>query len=81
MSAIFPPRTQMAATQMAARPAPPPASRETVDVTRQQVRRLLESSESFGQLSPQKREELAKGMVQIASYLAEPDGMRLKHEQ
>mgnify|MGYP003561969128 CR=1 FL=1 len=76
MSAIFPP-----STQVAARPAPPPASRETVDVTRQQVRRLLESSESFGQLSPQKREELAKGMVQIASYLAEPDGMRLKPQQ
>lgn len=76
MSAIFPPRTQTAA-----RAAPPPTSRETVDVTRQQVRKLLESSESFAQLSPQKREELAKGMVQIASYLAEPEGLRLKPEQ
>lgn len=76
MSAIFPPRTQAAA-----RPASSPVSREAVDVSRQQVRRLLESSESFTQLSPQKREELAKGMVQIASYLAEPDGVRLKPGQ
>ena len=75
MSAIFPPRSQAAAR------AAPPASRETVDVTRQQVRKLLESSDSFAQLSPQKREELAKGMVQIASYLAEPEGLRLKPEQ
>jgi hypothetical protein len=75
MSAIFPTRTQPAAR------APLPASRETVDVARQQVRRLLESSDSFNQLSPEKRETLAKGMVQIASYLAEPDGMRLKPGQ
>lgn len=76
MSAIFPHRTQAAV-----RPPSPPASRETMDVTRQQVRRLLESTESFSQLSPQKREELAKGMVQIASYLAEPEGIRLKPGQ
>jgi hypothetical protein len=76
MSAIFPPRTQAAA-----RPAPPPASRETLAVARQQVRRLLESSDAFNQLAPDKRESLAKGMVQIASYLAEPDGVRLKPEQ
>ncbi len=76
MSAIFPPRTQAAA-----RAAPPPASRETLDIARLQVRKLLESSESFNQLAPDKRETLAKGMVQIASYLAEPDGMRLKPEQ
>lgn len=76
MSAIFPPRTPTAA-----RPASPPVSRETLDISRQQVRRLLESSDSFNQLSPEKRETLAKGMVQIASYLAEPDGMRLKPEQ
>ncbi|MES2669949.1 MAG: hypothetical protein V4673_05935 [Pseudomonadota bacterium] len=75
MSAIFPPRTQAAA-----RPAPP-ASRETLDVARQQVRKLLESSDAFTQLAPDKRETLAKGMVQIATYLAEPDGVRLKRGQ
>ncbi|MFZ5636459.1 MAG: hypothetical protein ACOY82_07700 [Pseudomonadota bacterium] len=76
MSAIFPPRTQPAA-----RAAAPAANRETLDIARQQVRRLLESSDSFNQLSPEKREALAKGMVQIATYLAEPDGVRLKPSQ
>lgn len=75
MSAIFPPRTQRAA------PAAAPVSRETLDVARQQVRRLLESSDAFNSLSPDKRESLAKGMVQIATYLTEPDGVRLKPEQ
>ena len=76
MSAIFPPRTQAAA-----RPATPPVSRETMDTTRQQVRRLLEKTQAFTQLPVDKREELAKGMVRIASYLAEPDGIRLKPGQ
>lgn len=76
MSAIFPPRTQPAA-----RAAAPAANRETLDIARQQVRKLLESSDAFNQLSPEKRESLAKGMVQIATYLAEPDGVRLKPSQ
>ena len=75
MSAIFPPRTLRAA------PPAAPVSRETLDVARQQVRRLLESSDAFNSLSPDKRESLAKGMVQIATYLTEPDGVRLKPEQ
>jgi hypothetical protein len=72
MSAIFPPRTQAAA-----RAVPAPASRETLDTARTKVRSLLESSQAFDDLSADKREALAKGMVQIATYLAEPDGMRL----
>jgi hypothetical protein len=72
MSAIFPPRTQAAA-----RSVPVPASRETLDTARTKVRSLLESSQAFDDLSADKREALAKGMVQIATYLAEPDGMRL----
>jgi hypothetical protein len=77
MSAIFPTRSPAVA-----RPShPPPTSRETLDIARQQVRRLLENSGSFNQLAPDKRESLAKGMVQIASYLAEPDGVRLRPDQ
>ena len=77
MPAIFPPRMQPAARAAAA----PAASRETLDIARQQVRRLLENSDAFNQLTPEKREALAKGMVQIATYLAEPDGVRLKASQ
>ena len=75
MSSIFPNRTP--ASTASATPQP---SRETLDAARQQVRRLLENTESFNRLSPEKREALAKGMVQIASYLAEPDGVRLKQQ-
>ncbi len=72
MSAIFPPRAQAAACAV-----PAPASRETLDTARTKVRSLLESSRAFDNLPADKREALAKGMVQIATYLAEPDGMRL----
>jgi hypothetical protein len=74
MPSIFPSTAQQAAR----RPGP---SREALDVSRQKVRRLLESTDSFAQLDPDKREALARGMVQIASYLAEPDGIRLKPDQ
>ena len=74
MPSIFPSTAQQAAR----RPGP---SREALDVSRQKVRQLLESTDSFKQLDPDKREALARGMVQIVSYLAEPDGIRLKPEQ
>jgi hypothetical protein len=77
MSAIFPPRTQPAARAASA----PVASRETVDTARRKVRAMLESNDAFGQMAPEKREALARGMVQIATYLAEPDGIRLKPGQ
>lgn len=77
MSAIFPSRTQPAARAAAA----PPASRETLEVARRKVRTLLESNGAFGELAPDKREALARGMVQIATYLAEPDGIRLRRDQ
>ncbi|MGN6153609.1 MAG: hypothetical protein ACTHOH_16630, partial [Lysobacteraceae bacterium] len=77
MSAIFPPRSQPAARAASA----PVASRETVDTARRKVRALLESNDAFGQMAPEKREALARGMVQIATYLAEPDGIRLKPGQ
>ncbi|QDH70458.1 hypothetical protein [Marilutibacter alkalisoli] len=76
MSAIFP-KSAPAARATAA----PMASRETTDVVRRKVRQMLEQAESFQELAPEKREALAKGLVQVGSYLAEPDGVRLKPNQ
>src|SRR5690348_15047539 len=73
MSSIFP-RT----TPAAARAAAPVASRETHEAARFAVRDLLERAQSFNELAPEKREALAKGLVQIGSYLAEPEGVRVK---
>lgn len=56
---------------------PPPASRETVDATRQAVRTLLQRSEAFNALDEDKRRKLANDLVQIGTYLAEPDGLRV----
>lgn len=70
-SAIFPP----------AAPAAPLASADTHLAARRAVRELLERSQSFNELAPDKREALAQGLVRIGSYLAEPDGLRLKPEQ
>jgi hypothetical protein len=74
MPSIFPSTAQAA-------PRRPGPSRQALDVSRQKVRQLLENTDSFNALEPDKREALARGMVQIASYLAEPDGIRLKPEQ
>ncbi|SFL19022.1 hypothetical protein [Lysobacter sp. cf310] len=70
-SAIFPPSARPTA------PAPT-ASRETHESARLAVRDLLQRSQAFNELAPEKREILAQGLVRIGSYLAEPDGMRLK---
>lgn len=65
-----------------ARPAAPaPVSREAVDATRQAVRQLLQRSEAFNALDEDKRKKLANDLVQIGTYLAEPDGVRLKAAQ
>lgn len=79
MSAIFP--KSAPAARAAAAKAQPIASEETTRAARQTVRALLERAQSFSELSPEKREELANGLVRIGSYLAEPDGVRLKPEQ
>jgi hypothetical protein len=73
MSAIFP-RTGTAARSAAT----PPVSTETLQVARHKVRSMLENNEDFRRLDPAKRETLAKGLVDIATYLAEPDGLRLR---
>lgn len=41
------------------------------DLVRAEVRALLEASPAYGGLSPAPRRELAQGMVQLGSYLAE----------
>ncbi|QNH19954.1 hypothetical protein HEP73_00852 [Xanthomonas sp. GW] len=74
MSSIFP------RSVPAARAAAAPASRETHEAARLAVRDLLQRSQSFNELPADKRETLAKGLVQIGSYLAEPDGVRLKRQ-
>jgi len=57
------------------------ASAETHNAARVAVRELLEKSDAFQQLDPGKRQALAQGLVEIGSYLAEPDGLRLAPEQ
>jgi hypothetical protein len=74
MPAIFP------RTVPAARVAKPAGSDETTTAARIAVRQLLERAKNFHELAPEKREALAKGLVQIGSYLAEPDGVRLKQQ-
>ncbi|WP_311238542.1 MULTISPECIES: hypothetical protein [unclassified Xanthomonas] len=74
MSAIFP------AAGSSARTATPPGNRETHDAARLAVRQLLERSDAFHELPADKRAVLAKGLVQIGAYLAEPDGVRLKQQ-
>ena len=53
------------------------ASRETVDAARRAVHGLLTQSQAFNALPPEKRRQLAHDLVQISSYLAEPEGIRL----
>ena len=79
MSAIFP--RSAPAGRVAPAPPQPIASEETTRAARKAVRTLLESARSFGELAPTTREELANGLVRIGSYLAEPDGVRLKPGQ
>jgi len=79
MPSVFP---SSAVRRSAPPPAPtkPAASRETVDAARQAVRGLLQRSQAFNALPEDKRRQLAHDLVQIGSYLAEPDGVRLKQQ-
>jgi hypothetical protein len=51
-------------------------SADTLDATRSSVRTLLESSPAYAELSEEKRRQLARDLVNIGSFLAEP-GMRV----
>ncbi|MFK7938546.1 MAG: hypothetical protein AB8B82_04145 [Roseovarius sp.] len=54
--------------------APPPDAR-TLQVTRSKVRELLDRTDAFQHLPPEDRREIAKNMVEIGSYMADPDGV------
>ena len=75
-ASVFP----SSAVRRAPPPAAPAASRETVDAARQAVRGLLQRSPAFNSLPEDKRRQLAHDLVQIGSYLAEPEGVRLRQQ-
>lgn len=54
-----------------------PVSDEALAVTRTKVRQLLEQSEAFQAMPADARAQIARDTVKVASYLAEPDGMRV----
>ena len=55
---------------------PPPVSAETLSTARATVRSLLESSPAYAELPEEKRRQLARDLVQVGAFLAEP-GMRV----
>ena len=48
---------------------------DAVDLVRREVRTLLTQSQAFQSLPPEKQREIAKQTVEIASYLAAPEGI------
>lgn len=56
-------------------------SQEAIDVTRQKVRELLLKSDAFRELPPAKQQEIANHTVQLGTYLAEPEGLRVHQQQ
>src|SRR5689334_19796812 len=54
----------------------PTPSAEALGLARTNVRSLLTSSRAFTQLPVETQQQIARDTVQIASYLAEPEGMR-----
>lgn len=63
-------------TRKEPRAAPSEVSPETLAVTRRKVRDLLLRSEAFRAMPPARQQEIARHTVEIASYLAEPEGLR-----
>lgn len=59
----------------ASRPAPAWLDDDTLGAVRPPVRRLLERSEGFRSLPQDQQRELARTMVKVAAYMANPDGL------
>ncbi len=67
-------------------PLPPPAEpssdgsdwsgNERMQVVRSRVRDLLESSDSFRELPPEKQRDIAKHTVEVVNYICAPDGIQ-----
>lgn len=51
------------------------ADRETLDAVRPAVRDMLLGVPAFAQLSPNEQQQIARAMVHVASYMANPDGV------
>src|SRR6185436_16656987 len=48
---------------------------ETLNAVRPRVRELLMSVPAYAQLPPQEQQQIAKSMVQVAAYIANPEGV------
>lgn len=51
------------------------ADKDTLDLVRPEVRAMLLAVPAYGQLSPDEQQQIAKKMVQVATYMANPDGV------
>ena len=67
----------MTAPAAPATAGPALGSREAVALARRQVREVLTSSAAFRALPPERQREIARHTVEVAAYLAEPDGLRV----
>jgi len=56
-------------------PDPPKSSNDALQLARANVRALLTRSDAFNALPPEKKKEIANHTVQIAEYLAKPEGI------
>jgi hypothetical protein len=52
--------------------------RETLDAVRPEVADILRQSRAFRELAPDEQRDIAAGMVKVASYMVNPDGLAAK---
>jgi hypothetical protein len=58
-----------------------PATPETVAAARIKVREMLTGSQAFKALPLDQQQEIARNTLRVATYLAEPDGIRLDRDR